>query len=358
MPGVLENRQKWSDHNWEHGGHRWSPGGTSAGTEMMWWRTIRPRLLHRLPAGTVLEIAPGYGRWTAYLLRESRRLIGVDVTERCIDVCRSEFDASKSEFHVNDGASLPMVPSNSIDFAFSLDSLVHVERQQIESYLRELARTLRPGGAAFLHHSNLGAYTAGSGNAVGDYVGERHWRAPSMSARIFRDACASVGLVCVSQEIINWIGRDAQVDRYHLPGEQIALTDCLSTCLRPPTTPVARTRVLLNRRFVDEWRELIALTALYGTDDGGAQPSRQVDEGMLSNSPPGPRGPGLQCARPAGWRQSVAAARHRWHGQRFARREPVVNALTAGQCPDCAAPTRALGDRWTCEGCRVEFVLR
>ena len=347
MPGVLENQRKWSDHNWEHRGHRWSPGGTSAGTEMMWWRTMRPRLLRWLPTGTVLEIAPGYGRWTPYLLRESQRLVGVDLTQRCIDVCRCQFDHARAEFHVNDGASLPMVPSASIDFAFSFDSLVHVERPQIESYLRELARTLRPGGAAFLHHSNLGAYTAGSGNAVAAYVGERHWRAPSMSARIFRQACAGAGLVCVSQEIINRIGRDAQVDRYHLPGRHIALTDCLSLCVRPPVQSGAHTRVLPNRGFVEEWRELIALTALYGADDAAEQTTWPVGDAVTS-------GPDRRVR----WRHTLAAARHHWHGKRFARREPVVNALTAGQCPDCGAPTRALGDGWTCEDCRVEFILR
>jgi SAM-dependent methyltransferase len=344
MPGVLENQRKWSDHNWEHGGHRWSPGGTSAGTEMMWWRTIRSRLFHHLPAGTVLEIAPGYGRWTEYLIAESDRLIGVDVTQRCIDVCRSRFDAARSEFHVNDGALLPMVETASIDFAFSLDSLVHVERPQVESYLRELARTLKPGGAAFLHHSNLGAYATAEGNAIADYVGERHWRAPSMSARIFRDACTQAGLVCVSQEVINWIGRDAQVDRYRLPGEQIALTDCFSTCMRPPVTAPGATRVLLNRRFVEEWREDIALTSLYGFHDDGPPDSQGRDDRVAPE-------------RQTGWRRNAAAMRQRWYGRRFARREPLVNSLIAGQCPDCRARASTVADGQACSSCRVEFVL-
>ena len=345
MPGVQENRRKWSDHNWEHGGHRWSPGGTSAGTEMMWWRTIRPRLFQHLPAGTVLEIAPGYGRWTEYLLRESDRLIGVDVTERCVDVCRSRFDAAKSEFHVNDGALLPTVAPASIDFAFSLDSLVHVERPQIESYLGELARTLKPGGAAFLHHSNLGAYATGSGNVIGEYVGERHWRAPSMSARIFRQACAAAGLVCVSQEIINWIGRDSEVDRYRLPGEHIALTDCFSTCVRLPPQSSGRTRVLLNRRFVEEWREVIALTALYGSNEPAGGDARDKEHTGATEAP-------------GRWRQKVAAARHRWHGQRFARLEPIVSRLKTGQCPDCGTRTAVVDGSSACEQCRIEFVLR
>ena len=54
----------------------------------------------------------------------------------------------------------------------------------------------------------------------------------------------------------------------------------------------------------------------------------------------------------------MAAVRHHWYGRRLSRREPVVNALTDGQCPDCGATTRQLGNGWTCEDCRVEFALR
>ena len=55
-------------------------------------------------------------------------------------------------------SSLPMVEDQSIDFAFSFDSLVHVESDVLMGYLAELARTLKPEGVAFLHHSNYGSY--------------------------------------------------------------------------------------------------------------------------------------------------------------------------------------------------------
>ena len=52
-----------------------------------------------------------------------------------------------------------MVDDESIDFAFSADSLVHADLDVIAAYLSELARTLRPNGVGFIHHSNLGAPT-------------------------------------------------------------------------------------------------------------------------------------------------------------------------------------------------------
>lgn len=60
--------------------------------------------------------------------------------------------------YVNDGKSLAMVEDRSVDFAFSFDSLVHVEADVIAAYLNQLGKKLKPGGFTFLHHSNLESY--------------------------------------------------------------------------------------------------------------------------------------------------------------------------------------------------------
>jgi SAM-dependent methyltransferase len=347
MPGVAENRRKWSEHNWEHGGHRWSPGGTPHGTEMMWGRSIRPRIARFLPAGTVLEIAPGYGRWTTYLLGECHHLIGVDITERCIDVCRERFpDPAQAQFFVNDGASLAMIRDRSIDFAFSFDSLVHVEAVQIRAYLQELARTLRPGAAAFLHHSNLGAYVDRRSGAVPPFVLERHWRAPTVSARELRALSREAGLRCVSHELINWIGRDTEVDRYRLPGTQLPLTDCLTTLVREPVD--GRSRVYVNRSFVDEWRQLIELARVYAPppEAGATEPATAA----WIESPPEP-------PRVTPWRRRLGWLRHRLAGWRFALQEPVVRALRRRRCPDCGSKVDG-GLTLTCRRCGLDFVVR
>jgi hypothetical protein len=75
----------------------------------------------------------------------------------CIEACRRRFAAEPNlSYHVNDTCSLSMIPSGSIDFAFSFDSLVHVHREIVEAYVAELADKLTKHGIAFLHHSNLG----------------------------------------------------------------------------------------------------------------------------------------------------------------------------------------------------------
>jgi SAM-dependent methyltransferase len=267
MPTVAENVERWQTHEWSKSGDEWSPGHSAAGTAVLWWRTLMPRIGSRLPTDDVLEIGPGFGRWTQYLRTLCRHLVLVDVTERCIDHCRARFSGDERlEYHVNDGISLGSIPDHSISFAFSFDSLVHAEREVLDRYVAELARVLRPGGSAFIHHSNLARFTNPRTGRVSPFVLATNWRAPSMSAEALREACASNGLFCSSQELINWIGRGRFADRHHLNGKSIPLTDCLSVI---EASPVAgrQTIVVNNHRFVDEWRDAIWLARTYGSKE-------------------------------------------------------------------------------------------
>jgi hypothetical protein len=56
--------------------------------------------------------------------------------------------------------SLDVAVDGSVDFVFSFDSLVHVEMDVIEAYLKQLAAKLTPNGVGFIHRSNLGQYAA------------------------------------------------------------------------------------------------------------------------------------------------------------------------------------------------------
>ena len=50
----------------------------------------------------------------------------------------------------------------------------------MSSYLRELARVLVPGGVAFLHHSNLGAFLDPKTGKPA--VSAEHWRGRTVTA--------------------------------------------------------------------------------------------------------------------------------------------------------------------------------
>jgi ubiquinone/menaquinone biosynthesis C-methylase UbiE len=274
MGTVNENRKIWEGFDWALGGDEWSWRWGTAAAE--WYGSILPRLHQWLPAETVLEIAPGFGRWTQYLKDLSRHLIVVDIAEKCIDACRNRFaSASNISYFVNNGSSLAMIPDRSVDFIFSFDSLVHVEADTIEAYLVEFARTLTPDGVAFIHHSNVGTYhrRLAFGRRI-NTVTQMHWRlsrlnekvketlkqtrltwenlgwrAESMTAELFENLACKAGLHCRSQEIIPW--------------NKSLLTDCISVVTRLDSQWGRANVVRRNHDFSREIRYVAALDKLY-----------------------------------------------------------------------------------------------
>jgi SAM-dependent methyltransferase len=223
MPSIQQNLRVWSsDKSWESQGEEWSD--TWGGAAAQWQWAILPRIGVYLPAHHILEIAPGYGRWSQFLASQGDTLTLVDLSPRCIAACRERFaELGHVRYHVNDGRSLAMLADRTVDFAFSFDSLVHAELPVIESYLRELARVLTPNGVAFLHHSNLGGLGPpglarrwlpdslyGALTARG-LLPTDHWRAYSVSADLVRDLAVSTGVLCIRQELVNW-GCDRLID--------------------------------------------------------------------------------------------------------------------------------------------------
>ncbi len=216
MGDVSDNLILWGSKEWPDDGETWSAwwGDTPA----LWYGGILPRIHAFVPTGTILEIAPGYGRWTHYLRSLCQRLVVIDLADRCIEHCRRRFSEDDHiEYFVNDGKSLDMVEDHSVDFAFSFDSLVHAEADVLESYLHQLARKLKPDGVGFIHHSNFGHYrrairlARSLPRAVSTPLVEKGvlpdliaWRAESVTSKVFSNLCDGAGLRCVSQEEISW----------------------------------------------------------------------------------------------------------------------------------------------------------
>lgn len=263
MPNVEANVDTWNaGSSWSAQGEEWS--GQWGGSEAQWWGTLMPRLHSFLPTGTILELGPGHGRWTQYLKDQCDELILVDLAESCIDACRARFHAADNiTFHVNDGKSLEAVPGGSVDLAFSFDSLVHAEVDVLEAYAQELARTLKPDGIAFIHHSNIGAYprlTALTKRVparfrptlikAGLLVNIYAWRAESVTAEVFARHCENAGLACIGQEKIVW---------EH--GRQ--LTDVISLCT-PRDSKWERPNIAFeNPGFMDEARRVRETARIY-----------------------------------------------------------------------------------------------
>ena len=85
-------------------------------------------------------------RWlwamTHFLKDLCHRLTLVDLNAHCIAGCQRRFaSCDHITYAVNDGTSLHMVPDQSVDFAFSYDSLVHVDADVIDAYLSSSRRS-------------------------------------------------------------------------------------------------------------------------------------------------------------------------------------------------------------------------
>jgi SAM-dependent methyltransferase len=258
MPSISKNKQMWNDYDWSNKGDEWSEWWGAAQTQ--WVGCLLPRVFPFL-RGRILEIAPGNGRWTQFLQAHCTSLIGVDLTPACVERCTERFaEYPNLEFRANDGLTLPMVENGSIDFAFSFDSLVHAESDVLASYAKELARVLKPGGVAFIHHSNLEAVSRSSISYLARMVRQRllrfpyttpHWRAASMSAEKMRTYVQDAGMMCVQQEIVPW-GKGWPW-----------MIDCISTIVN---TPGQQCQVIRNPRFMEEAAAIKRVSSLGAAD--------------------------------------------------------------------------------------------
>jgi 2-polyprenyl-3-methyl-5-hydroxy-6-metoxy-1,4-benzoquinol methylase len=273
MPTIDLNKEFWNkEYAWPLFGDEFSkPWG---GTEMMWLGMMLPRIRSFLPVDGILEIAPGQGRWTQYLKDQCRRMWIVDLSESCIETCKRRFASENHvQCFVNDGYSLDMIPDRSIDFIFSFDSLVHAEADVLRSYILQSAKKLTPNGVGFIHHSNLGSYptmlkirkmifkragTVVEPTRIAKYLADHDlippdgWRSESMTCEAFQEFCEQAGLVCISQEIVNWRNK-----RY--------LTDCMSVFTPKGSTYSQKHKVFKNRSFMAQAELLATLANLYAS---------------------------------------------------------------------------------------------
>jgi SAM-dependent methyltransferase len=230
MPDLDWNLSKWElEYDWPEAGEEWSEAW--GGSEAQWFGALFPRLHRFFPARRILEIAPGFGRWSKFLIAGCDEFIGLDMAPKCIESCRVRFaDAMHARFFTNDGSSLAAAEDRSIDLVFSFDSLVHAESDVIASYVSEILKKLAPDGVAFIHHSNLHAY--------GKALGIRHGRGLTVSADIVADQVTLSGGKILIQEVVNWGGEH--------------LIDCLTLFARRDSCPSAQPVRLTNPLFMGE----------------------------------------------------------------------------------------------------------
>lgn len=174
MPSLDWNRRWGSDcahqikkQGLRHYGDQW--GDPAAPLLRRWLGVLtgkaRFRNLHRVardyvvpyakPGSVCLEIGPGGGRWTQFLVG-ARELYLVDLNREFFDYLAERFPeaAPRMRFYQTPGFDLAVAPDATVDFVFSFGTFVHIEPDGIDAYLAEIHRALRPGGIATLQYAD------------------------------------------------------------------------------------------------------------------------------------------------------------------------------------------------------------
>jgi ubiquinone/menaquinone biosynthesis C-methylase UbiE len=223
MPDLAWNESLWDgNYNWIGRGEEWSR--CWGGSEAQWFGCLYPRLHRFLPVGNLLEIAPGFGRWTNYLLRYVQgRYTGIDLSQECVDYCQQRFSRlSNTTFLKNDGLSLESLEDELFDFVFSFDSLVHANLDVHKAYIPQILRKLSKNGVAFIHHSNWAGSNViamkpwwRSMLAKPSTRVNKHNRAEDVSAAAYAKIVKQAGGHVMLQECVNW-GSEEMIDTFTL----------------------------------------------------------------------------------------------------------------------------------------------
>ncbi len=194
---VRKNLDAWDrQHAWPKDGDEWDSQAERCGVPYEAWKTslVQHLLAPNIDKQShVLEIAPGHGRWTEYLVDLAGHVTVVDISAACLDYCRERFQAHHNiDYVLTTGDRLPRFVEDRIDFVWSYDSFVHMDRDVIGAYLGEIRRALKVGGSAIIHHSNVkNPETHSQDEAKG-------WRS-AMSAELMAQLARDAGLTALAQ---------------------------------------------------------------------------------------------------------------------------------------------------------------
>lgn len=108
------------------------------------------------PDDTVLELGCGAGRIGRQVAPHCGQWIGTDISPNMIDVAGQRLaEHTNVRLELLERTSLSMIEDASIDKAYSVAVLCHMDKEDLFLYLREFARILKPGGRAYIETWNL-----------------------------------------------------------------------------------------------------------------------------------------------------------------------------------------------------------
>lgn len=101
-----------------------------------------------------LEIGPGGGRWTRYLVG-FRTLAAVDYHAELLDELSRNFGKRRNiRFIKNNGTDFPGLDPGSIDYVYSFGTFVHLDFNLIEAYLDSIKTIIKPTANVVIQYSD------------------------------------------------------------------------------------------------------------------------------------------------------------------------------------------------------------
>jgi SAM-dependent methyltransferase len=146
--------------------------------------------------GTILEIGCGIGRLFAPLSQRFSRIIGIDVSDKMIELGK-ELCSVPAIWIVGDGVSLKGIENDSVDHVLSYEVFQHIPQlTTIANYINEIARVLRPG-ATFQVHLRMGSDTGRQ-----DLIRKM----PRAGRLVFSRILKSIRVLPVKGDVDTWLG--------------------------------------------------------------------------------------------------------------------------------------------------------
>jgi phospholipid N-methyltransferase len=119
-----------------------------------------------------VEIGPGGGRWTRYMLGFGNIYV-VDYYQEILNELRRNFVAPNLTFVKNNGTDFPGIDDRSVDYLFSFGTFVHLDMHLIAEYLTNMRRILKPDANIVIHYSDKTKVMAQINNNFSDNTPEK-----------------------------------------------------------------------------------------------------------------------------------------------------------------------------------------
>ena len=149
---ISQNKLTWDKWNWNNKGEEWTISSE-------WKDKFVSKIIyeHIKPGSVILEVGPGAGRWTTYLMNLAERLYLVDISQKCIEICKKKFQSENFiEFLLLKEICLDKLKNSSLDCIFSYDVFVHIDYKDIEKYFSEFKEKISKDGKIIIHYSRVG----------------------------------------------------------------------------------------------------------------------------------------------------------------------------------------------------------